>query len=219
MIYRTHTGCPVANRREFLHLGVAALSLPIAARAGVSRELFASSDEPEAQPLPLYEVYFDERFAACTAFAEEIKRRGLVTQGIRGDITDIWFKDLYYQWKQGPAAIAGMTAPGAIFCLEMLARDARMRVALRVDHRIEGQMEHEYSGPEKLLMRVQDSAASAQQWPVSMAELVAQFPAERGAATAARFTSQAYGSGENTEHLVTWVIAPHAARRIQGDTA
>lgn len=213
----------MANRREFLHLGVAALSLPIAAKAGVSPELFAPGNPTEWQALPIYKVFFDERFAACTAFAEEIKRHGLATHGIRGDITDVWFNDLYHQWKQGPAAIAGMTAPGAIFCLEMLARDAQMRVVLRVDHRSgfgKTRSDHEFAGPEKLLARAQDLAASGQQWPAGMAELVARFPAERGRASTARFWGQAASEQADASHLVTWVIAPAgAARRARGDRA
>ncbi|MDE3168546.1 MAG: hypothetical protein KGL75_00260 [Acidobacteriota bacterium] len=223
----------MTNRREFLHLGVAALSLPIAARAGVSRELFAAVDKPEAGALPVYKVIFDERYAACRAFADELERRGLAICGIRGDITGVWFNDLYDRWKQEPAAIAGMTAAGPIFCLEMLARDAGMRVTMRVDHRPkfatvatlaegvkrarESRMEHEFSGPDELLTRAREMERSDRQWPGHMAELVAQFPAERGRATKAWFSSQADSTGESAEQLVTWVIAPGAPRRTKSD--
>jgi len=192
-------------------MGVAALSLPIAARAGVSPEIFGTNDRAPAEPI--YKAYFDERFPPCAAFADEMKRRALPTQAIRGDITDVWFSDLYYRWKQGPAAIAGMTAPGAIFCLDMLARDAGMRVALRIDHRrlADGRIEHEFAGPEEVFTRASDSESGAKDWPERMAEIVAQFPAERGRAATRRFSEADVASSNGPDHLVTWVIAP--ARR------
>jgi hypothetical protein len=201
----------MTNRREFLHLGVAALSLPIAARAGLSNGLIAADERGESEPL--YKVCFDERYPACAAFADEMKRRSIPTQTIRGDITELWFSDLYYQWKQGPAAVAGLTAPGPIFCLEMLARDAGMRVALRVDHRQSAgdRIEHEFAGPEELLTRAADLESGAERWPERMAELVAQFPAERDRTATKRFSAPAVATGKDPDHLVTWVIAP--ARR------
>lgn len=192
-------------------MGVAALSLPIAARAGVSPEIFGTKDRAPVEPL--YRVYFDERFPACAAFADEMSRRALPTQAIRGDITEVWFGDLYYRWKKAPEAIAGMTAPGAIFCLEMLARDAGMRTALRIDHRrlAGGRVEHEFAGPEEVFMRAADSESDAKDWPERMAEIVAQFPAERGRAATLRFSEADVTSSNGPDHLVTWVIAP--ARR------
>jgi hypothetical protein len=198
----------MTNRREFLHLGVAALSLPIAARAGVSPELFPAHAQPQAEPL--YKVFFDERFPACAAFADEMKRRSITARAIRGDITEVWFSDLYYRWKQGPAAIAGMTAPGAIFCLEMLARDAGMRVALRIDHRwlAGGGIEHQFAGPRDILTRAVDSQVDAKGWPERMADIVAQFPVQRGRAAKLRFSDADLAGSNGQDHLVTWVIAP-----------
>ncbi|MGH9685861.1 MAG: hypothetical protein ACRD5K_02060 [Candidatus Acidiferrales bacterium] len=202
----------MTNRREFLHLGVAALSLPIAARAGVSPELFRAEQRFDAEPL--YKVFFDERFSSCAVFADEMNRRALPTYAIRGDITEVWFGDLYFRWKQGsgqhgPTAIAGLTAPGPIFCLEMLARDAGMRVALRVDHRqVGGRIEHEFAGPENVLARADGLEASGEEWPQRMAELVAEFPAARGAAQKMSILGRAAADGDDPEHLVTWVIAP-----------
>jgi hypothetical protein len=202
----------MTNRREFLHMGVAALSLPIAARAGVSPEMFGREKQVEAEPL--YKIFFDERFAACTRFADEAKRRSMPVCAIRGDITEVWFSDLYYRWKEAPAAIAGMTAPGPIFCLEMLARDAGMRLVLRADHRWptrqgapDGRIEHKLAGPESVLRRAAGLETSAPSWPESMAELVAEFPREREAAAKANFTGTAPNENDS-EHLVTWVLAP-----------
>jgi hypothetical protein len=198
----------MTNRREFLHLGVAALSLPIAARAGMSPGIFAPGESAGAEPL--YKVFFDQRFPSSVAFASEMERRSMPAHAIRGDITDVWFNDLYYRWKQGPAAIAGLTAPGPIFCLEMLARDAGMRVALRVDHHFAAnrRIEHEISGPDNVLEHAADLLSSAADWPERTADIIARFPAERGRATKTTVARQAARDGNDPEHLVTWVIAP-----------
>ena len=117
----------MASRREFLQAGLAASVLPIAASAGESA--------PEAldKAPSFYKVVFDERFPASVAFAGEMKKLGMPVHGIKGDITDLWYYDLYERWKQGPVAIAGLTAHGALFCLERLAWDHGMRVVYRAD--------------------------------------------------------------------------------------
>ncbi len=122
----------MASRREFLQIGVAALALPISAR-GVSPAIAGLAGEPAR--VPLYKVVFDKRFPASRKFADEAKSLGVSIHGMKGDITALWFHDLYARWKQGPAAIAGLTAHGPIFCLERLAWDQRMRVVFRADHR------------------------------------------------------------------------------------
>lgn len=198
----------MTNRREFLHLGVAALSLPIAARAGMSPQVLAPGEHSSAEPL--YKIFFDERFPASVAFADEMKRFSIPSHAIRGDITNAWFDDLYYRWKQGPAAIAGLTAPGPIFCLEMLARDAGMRLALRIDHRraADGRIEHEFAGPGNVLKQAADFDADSAKWPERMGEIVARFPAERARAAKANLSGRISNRTDDPEHLVTWVIAP-----------
>ena len=91
----------MASRREFLQIGVAALALPISARAGLAPAI--SSRANESAPTPLYKVIFDERFASSRAFAGEGKRLGASIYGIKGDITDLWFNDLDARWKKKPA--------------------------------------------------------------------------------------------------------------------
>jgi hypothetical protein len=113
----------MASRREFLQAGLAASLLPVV----------GSAAEASNPPQLFYKVIFDERFPASVAFGVEWISRGAAVHAIRGDITDLWFRDLDLRWKQqGPAAIAGLTAHGPLFCLERLAWDHGMRVASRV---------------------------------------------------------------------------------------
>jgi hypothetical protein len=168
----------MASRREFLQIGVAALALPISAR-GISPAIAGLAGEPAR--VPLYKVVFDERFPASRGFAEEAKRLGVPVHGMKGDITDFWFHDLYARWKQGPAAIAGLTAHGPIFCLERIAWDQRMRVVFRADHRYreDGTIEHALSGPEDMLHEAASLRNEGTNWTSRMAALITRCPADR----------------------------------------
>jgi hypothetical protein len=116
----------MASRREFIQAGIVASALPIIGSAG---DLATQPSAPA-----FYKVVFDHRFPASREFGREMEKSGASVCGIHGDITDLWFHDLYHRWKQGPAAIAGMTAHGALFCLERLAWDHGMRVLSRTEH-------------------------------------------------------------------------------------
>ncbi|MGH8228063.1 MAG: hypothetical protein ACREU3_09210 [Steroidobacteraceae bacterium] len=73
-------------------------------------------------------VLFDERFAAACRFGKAMRRNGLPVRAIRGDVTDVWYSRLHPLWKREPAAVAGLTAYAAMFCLERLARDHGLRM-------------------------------------------------------------------------------------------
>jgi hypothetical protein len=117
----------MASRREFLQAGIAASVLPMA----VAGSNLAPSERGDR--VGFYKVIFDQRFPASIAFGEEWKARGAAVHAIQGDITDLWFHDLDIQWKKRPVPIAGLTAHGALFCLERLAWDHGMRVVSRVE--------------------------------------------------------------------------------------
>lgn len=85
---------------------------------------YLSSDRIAALRL----VLFDERFAAACRFGKAMRRRGLPVRAIRSDVTDVWYSRLYPLWKREPAAIAGLTAYAAMFCLERLAWDHGLRM-------------------------------------------------------------------------------------------
>ncbi len=121
----------MTSRREFLQIGLMGAALvPVATVGGRRLRPEATFDGPAA-PAPLYKMIFDERFPASVAFAQDASRRGIPVHGIRGDITALWYHDLYFQWKDYPAPLAGMTTNESLFCLEMLARDAGLRVTAR----------------------------------------------------------------------------------------
>jgi hypothetical protein len=118
----------MASRREFLQAGIAAAVLPITAWAK------ASAPGAAGNPSSFYKVIVDDRFPASVEFGVEMSRLGAPVHAIQGDITDLWYHDLDAKWKQAPIAIAGLTAHGPLFCLERLAWNHGMRVALRTEH-------------------------------------------------------------------------------------
>ena len=124
------------NRRQVLQSGLAATSLPLV--AGVSVVSLQSAHFKALEHPALYRVLFDQRFAASREFGREAHWRGLNAHAFNGDITHVWYHDLHPRWQHGPAAIAGFTAHGALFCLERLAWDVGMRVTHRAEQRYEG---------------------------------------------------------------------------------
>jgi len=172
----------------------------------------AHSAWPDAPaPMQFYKVVFDERFAASRAFAAEVQRLGLPVHGIRGDVTSLWYDDLYARWKQSPAAIAGLTQKAPLFCLDLLARDQRMRLAYLGEHvrRSESHVEHALSGPRKFVGQAR-LAESGPEWTSRLANLMSRFP-ENWLQAAPVIVAPLAGPGDPPEHLVSWVIAPRRA--------
>lgn len=196
----------MTSRREFLQIGIAAVSAwPLAAPATQ-----ASAFAPPATPLPLYKVIYDARFPQSVAFARRAEQLGAAVHAIAGDMTRFWYDDLYHRWQQGPVAIAGLTAHGPLFCFEQLAMDQRMRVVFRGEHRpIDfGVVGHALSGPVGLIGRAR-SALDGGHWAAGMADVVTQCSSGR-AEIDSQWIRSASGSAAaiGSEPLYSWVIAP-----------
>jgi hypothetical protein len=117
------------SRRLILQSGLAATTLPLVGGLSLAPALHAKALEHPS----LYKVLFDQRFAASREFGRHARWQGQSVQGFNGDITNIWYHDLHPRWREGAVAIAGLTAHGALFCLERLAWDVGMRVTHRAE--------------------------------------------------------------------------------------
>ena len=192
----------MTNRRELLKIGLAAVALPVAAQAAPA--------ETAAARVPLYKVLYDTRFPAGVAFARRAALGGQAVRAMAGDMTPFWYDDLYHRWKQGPAAIAGLTAYGALFCLERLAWDQRMRVVYRGEHAAAhvGCVAHRLAGAAELLSSAADAAASFG-WAAALADVVAACPSSSVAPRTATAVTADDGM-KLSEPLFSWVIAPVA---------
>jgi hypothetical protein len=197
----------MTSRREFLQIGVAVTAMPVASHAWS-----AAVAPPGTPPLPLYAVIYDGRFEQSIAFARRSEALGFSTREISGDVTSLWYNDLYRRWKQGPVAIAGLTGHGAMFCLEQLGRDHRLRSVFRSEHRPEANQEigHTMRGPVAMLtnalMRIKSQSAA---FGSCMADVVTRCPGGRPELSTAEIRSRGeLDLGNDETDLYSWVIAP-----------
>lgn len=193
------------DRRLFLKAGVMS-AVPLATGA----VLTLGAGQAAAQPaVPLHTVVYDERYADSVAFAQEARWMGQRTSAIRGDVTQLWYDDLYHRWQKGPAAIAGLTTPDAFFCLEQFGNDAGLRRVLAVEHRIgERQVEHHLTGAKAT---VSDTALAqcGSQWSGHMAQLLTGCSAARADRTTITVVSSLQHANQvGHPVLVSWLMAP-----------
>jgi len=191
----------MTSRREFLKAGLVASALPVAARADFA---------PETPPaVSIYKVLYDTRFPASVAFARRAAARGLAVHAMAGDMTRFWYDDLYHRWRREPAAIAGLTAEGALFCLERLAWDQRMRVVYRGQHSAaaDGCVAHRFEGPAPLLPAAV-AATADDDWAAALADVIGACPRGRVQQRAAQSLTTTPVVPPSSETLFSWVIAP-----------
>jgi len=195
------------NRRVFLEAGLAASALPLLAHAGPIAAVNAPVPQP---PLSLYRMIADERFQAGRGFAAIAARSGAVVLGTSGDITDLWYDDLAPRWREEPAAIAGLTAADALFCLERLAWDAGLRVVYLGEHQElpDGSLRHRLSGPAPMHAATGTLASAAHDWHERVADLVRNCPARGTIPVTTRSVLCDARLRTSTEPLYSWVIAP-----------
>ena len=208
----------MTNRREFLQIGIAASALPLAAQAARASEPLGLLGASGARAVPLYKAVYDSRFEQSVAFARRAGALGVAVHAIEGDMTRLWYDDLYHRWRNGPAAIAGLTAHGPMFCLERLAWDQGMRVVFRAEHApVSGMLEHRVEGPMVMLDDARGAAAE-QAWGPRFADLVTRCPSGRAElGSFAECGRAAADAATDGEPLYTWVIAP--ARRAAAHNA
>jgi len=205
----------MSNRREFVAWGALAIGTLAAARESAA---FAQGTAPPraagaAAADPLYAFVYDDRFPDSAAFAAQARARGQRTQSLdHGDVTRLWYDDLYHQWKKGPVGIAGLTTPGALFVLETFGNDAGLRLQFKADHRRRGnQVEHRLFGPGPMLRAALPLETSGNQWSAHMGRVMCAARRRSFERSEVRLTTQVSGGppGEN-DYLVSWVLAPRS---------
>lgn len=193
----------MANRREILQIGIAATAWPLASPAVRAAGIAA------AAPVPLYALVVDRRFEESVAFGRRAAALGLATREIDGDMTRLWYDDLYHAWRRGPIAVGGLTANGPMFCFDQLGRDQGMRLVFRAEHRRgHDRVDHDLLGPLGMLGDSAVAADAGPRWPACMADVVARCPSGRAEISTARVTTAAAGRAAGAEPLYTWVLAP-----------
>jgi hypothetical protein len=82
-------------------------------------------------------VLVDDRHAEARLFGSILAARGAVIHAVPdGDVTSLWRSTIAPAWRHGPVAIAGLTRPPVLFCLEQLAWSQGLRVTFHVEHQL-----------------------------------------------------------------------------------
>jgi len=197
---------PPLSRRQLIRTGLAgSLTAALAVWVGPER---AVARQPR---VPLHAVLLDERFPEALLLGAGARRHGLSTRNLQADVTDVWYGELYPLWKERAVPVAGLTTYAALFCLEQLAWDHRMRVVYRGAHirRAEGQLEHALAGPRALVDAIR--SAPSRGWPAELAAAIALVESRGGwsglAPVPPRHTKPVR---EGAPTLYSWVIGAPA---------
>jgi hypothetical protein len=159
-------------------------------------------------PVVLDHVLFDSRYAECRSFAAAARRSGHETAALEGDVTPVWYGMLRSRWAAGGGAIAGMTAPSSLFCLEQLAKDHWMRVVIRIAHR-PGIPSHRITASDCMLTRSCAALSGSPAWPEHVTGLLTTCERARNQPRSTRTIprSDSDPSASRSVNLVSWVIA------------
>ena len=192
----------MVNRRSVLKIGAATVAGALVKVPASGRNL-----SPGRAHTAFHRAVFDQRFAECRAFAAELRRAGVRTSGIRGDVSKLWYADLRVHLRENRLPVAGLTDRAALFCLEELARDVGMRVIFRADHIMDqnGNIQHNAVGPASLVAVARNLPQEAG-FGRAIAVLLSQFDSVKRRDTSAQKRTGPF-SPENKTALVSWLIA------------
>jgi hypothetical protein len=194
----------MTNRREFLQIGVGAAAWPLVAGA-----VQATGVDTGRHSTPLFAAIYDTRYAESVAFARRCEALGLHSRAIDGDMTRLWYDEIHPRWQRGPTAIAGLTAHGPLFCFAELARDVRMRIVFRAEHRTQPSGgTHAFTGPIQMVSDALRACRYQTTIGTSMADIVSQCPGGRVEIASASIEKADGVTTDGEDALFTWVIAP-----------
>lgn len=197
----------MSTRREFIQVGIAATTVVVAHGLSAAEPASMQASVPNGA---FYKIVYDSDFPAAVAFANEARRRGASTHGIRGDVTNLWYQDLSRQWAHSPTPVAGMTTYQSMFVLAQMARDARMRLVYQVTHRpaTDGAVKHRCHGPVAFLNRYRlPETETAEVWARAAAGAVMEWQAEPMEIELETTIGAACEHSVDTQTLVSWIIA------------
>ncbi|MBN4075010.1 MAG: hypothetical protein COA71_07015 [SAR86 cluster bacterium] len=149
----------MANRRQFLKIGIASSSASLAAASVKANTLRAFFSDTSKESIPFYKIIADKRYPESMAFAEEMDQRGFDVHELEGgDLTVFWNEELSKIWQTLPVAVAGVTNFRPLFCLQQLGRTYGTRVIYRGEHFYaeDGSIAHRLEGPAEMMAQCQN---------------------------------------------------------------
>lgn len=120
------------SRRDFLKLSAAVSAWAAGAAQGGQVSQLAAVPSTPLYRGDFYKVVGDQRYPESMAFVAAARGQGIAGHTLaRGDISKFWLNELQTVWQQTPAAVAGLTDAGPLFCLEQLCGQYGLRVIQR----------------------------------------------------------------------------------------
>ena len=174
----------MTNRREFLQRVTTVVAPLVAAPLASGLPGIATARDASKY----HAVLVDDRHAEARLFGSILGARGAAVHAVPdGDVTSLWLSTIAPAWRRGPVAIAGLTRPPVLFCLEQLAWSQGLRVTFHVEHLV-------------------TPLAAQTAWAETMADIVTM------RATPARFAGPtsaglAPAPTQDAQVLTSWIIA------------
>ena len=152
-------------------------------------------------------VLVDRTLAAARPFADQARLAGMIVILTDGDLTSLWMDHLEQLWRREPAALGGLTRPGALAFLQLMARRNRMRLSMRNDHDLaSGRMLHRAAVPAAL---AEDARVwLGADWTGGSARLMASCPAAAPALAINCASPAFHGPATDAGQTVSWLITP-----------
>lgn len=194
------------NRRKFLQLGATSIGA-----LTLARHTFAHTINADSNVVPFYKVVYDERLQDCLNFAKEVEKTGAVTHGTRGDIASLWYQDIKPALQKAPGIVAGLTQESTALYISALGRDIEHYQVFRGDHYLTNDniVGHQVSAPDYMIEQARNLDNSGNHWGADVARLLSQYQpgAKQTGSTVLPF-SPVNDVDDNSERLVSWIIAP-----------
>jgi hypothetical protein len=122
----------MTNRREFLQRAALAAAPLASSLPGVAAAPIAAKYPGASR---YHAVLVDGRHPEARLFGSVLAARGAAVHDVvEGDVTSLWLSTIGPAWRSAPVAIAGLTRPPVLFCLEQLAWSQGLRVIFHDEH-------------------------------------------------------------------------------------
>ena len=200
------------NRRQFVKASatVALLHAPMRVFSTAIREV--ATKQPTS-------IIYDVRFPESQAFAAQAARLGADVRGIRGDITELWYK-LASPDPGTLGPLAGLTQESDFFLLRQICIEQGYRLAYHGEHTYRRgdapRIEHRLRAPAQLAAAEKSLARSGGNWAQEIAGIITRAePAQHMNVT---FTCDAplTRPTQSPGYLVSWILLP-PARKVNAD--
>lgn len=151
----------------------------------------------------------DEDHAPAREFSARLSHHGIAKIALRsGDITAAWLGSVRPAWQHGRASFAGLTTPGALFCLEQLAHAYGLRVVFHAEHVLlrDGGVQHQVQRAARPAAAATLSRAGAH-WPRFLADALMNLHPGDGRRPGPSLAALAPALPEGATLLTSWIIA------------